>query len=121
MRNAQALAAGGRGARKTGERVDAARGNAPPKPSFKQTERQLEGKLEVDELLGIRSGAEEDLTRRLTEIGNTMGQLRDQIRKMPGKHPAGMYANFVRLKAELRGRDAERERRAGTPGPTHAR
>ena len=65
----------------------------------------------------MRCGAEEDLNRRLTEIGNTMGQLRDQIKKMPGKQPDGMYANFVRLKAELRVLDAELKRRAGTLVP----
>ena len=45
-------------------------------------------------------------------------ELRDQIRKMPGKQPDGMYANFVRLKAELRVLDAELKRRAGTLVPT---
>ncbi len=114
MRTAKDLASFEEESLKTVELVDAALGNAPAKLSFKQTERVLEGKLEVDELLGVRSGADDDLNRRLTEIGNTMGQLRDQIRKMPGKQPDGMYANFVRLKAELRVLDAELKRRAGT-------
>ncbi|MDP1829910.1 MAG: hypothetical protein Q8L48_42000 [Archangium sp.] len=114
MRDAKDLSSFEENALKTVELVDAALANAPVKLSFKQTERHLEGKLEVDELLGVRAGAEEDLNRRLTEIGNTMGQLRDQIRKMPGKQPDGMYANFVRLKAELRVLDAELKRRAGT-------
>lgn len=118
MRAAKDLAGFEEEALKSVEQVDAALGATPVKLSFKQMERQLEGKLEVDELLGIRSGAEEELTRRLTEIGNTMGQLRDQIRKMPGKQPDGMYANFVRLKAELRVLDAELKRRAGTLVPT---
>ena len=117
MRAAKDLAGFEEEALKTVELVDAALANAPVKLSFKQMERQLEGKVEVDELLGIRSGADEDLNRRLTEIGNTMGQLRDQIRKMPGKQPDGMYANFVRLKAELRVLDAELKRRAGTLTP----
>lgn len=118
MRNAKDLAGFEEDALKTIELVDAALGNAPTKLSFKQTERQLEGKVEVDELLGIRAGAEEDLTRRLTEIGNTMTQLRDQIRTMPGKQPDGMYSNFARLKAELRVLDSELKRRAGTLVPT---
>ena len=117
MREAKDLAGFEETALKTVEQVDAALGDKPVKLSFKQTERQLEGKLEVDELLGVRCGAEEDLNRRLTEIGNTMGQLRDQIKKMPGKQPDGMYANFVRLKAELRVLDAELKRRAGTLVP----
>ena len=114
MRNAADLAGFEAESLKTAELVDAALGNAPTKLSFKQTERQLEGKLEVDELLGIRSGVEEDLNRRLVEIGNTVSQLRDQIRNMPGKQPDGMYANFVRLKAELRVLESELKRRAGT-------
>ena len=114
MRDALDLSGFEENALKTVELVDAALANAPVKLSFKQTERHLEGKLEVDELLGVRAGSEDDLNRRLTEIGNTMGQLRDQIRKMPGKQPDGMYANFVRLKAELRVLDAELKRRAGT-------
>lgn len=118
MRNAKDLAGFEEDALKTVELVDAALGNAPTKLSFKQTERQLEGKVEVDELLGIRAGAEEDLNRRLTEIGNTMTQLRDQIRTMPGKQPDGMYSNFARLKAELRVLDAELKRRAGTLVPS---
>ena len=73
----------------------------------------MEGKFEVDELLAIRCGADDDLNCRFTEIGNTMNQLRDQIRKMPGKQPDGMYANFVRLKAELRVLDGEIKRRSG--------
>ncbi len=97
--------------------VDGALGATPVKLSFKQMERQLEGKLEVDELLVLRAGVEEDLRRRLAEIDRTMTQLRDQIRKMPGKQPDGMYANFVRLKAELRVLDAELQRRAGTLTP----
>jgi len=117
MRTAKDLAGFEEAALKSVEQVDAALGSTPVKLSFKQMERQLEGKLEVDELLGIRSGGDDDLNRRLTEIGNTMGQLRDQIRKMPGKQPDGMYANFVRLKAELRVLDAELKRRAGTLEP----
>lgn len=97
--------------------VDAALGTAPAKLSFKQMEKQLEGKLEVDELLLLRAGLDEDLKSRLAEIDRTMTQLRDQIRKMPGKQPDGMYANFVRLKAELRVLDAELQRRAGTLTP----
>lgn len=116
MRNAKDLAGFEEESLKIVEAIDVALTNAPSKLSFKQTERELEGKLEVDELLGIRSGADDDLNRRFEEIGNTMNMLREQIRKMPGKQPDGMYANFVRLKAELRVLDAEIKRRAGKLG-----
>jgi hypothetical protein len=81
--------------------------DSPRRLSFKQLERELEGKIEVDDLLLIAFSSEDELTRRMSEIGNTMGQLRDQIKRLPGKQPDGMYSNFVRLKAELRLLDAE--------------
>lgn len=120
MRAARDLAVFEEEALKTAAAIDAALGASPVKLSFKQLERQLEGKLEVDELLKVRAGGDDDLTRRLQEIDGTMGQLRDQIRKMPGKQPDGMYANFVRLKAELRVLDAELKRRAGTLKPPNS-
>lgn len=113
MRLSRDLAGFEEEALKTVELVDGALGNTPVKLSFKQMEKQLEGKLEVDELLAVRAGADDDLNRRLEEIGGTMGQLRDQIRKMPGKQPDGMYANFVRLKTELKVLDGELKRRSG--------
>jgi len=87
----------------------------PRKLSFKQMERELEGKLEVDELLLVRLSSDDELTRRLREIGSTMEQLRDQLKSRPGKQPDGMFANFVRLKAEVRVLDAELKRRAAQP------
>ena len=89
------------------------------KLSLKQLEKELEGKLEVDELFAIASGTDDELARRLEEIDGTMGQLRDQIRTRPGTQPDGMYANFVRLKAEVRVIDAELQaRKAGAARPT---
>jgi hypothetical protein len=120
MRAAKDLALFEEEALKTIALVDAALGSAPVKLSFKQMEKQLEGKLEVDDLLKLRAGTDDDLTRRLGEIDGTMSQLRDQIRKMPGKQPDGMYANFVRLKAELRVLDCELKRRAGTLKPANS-
>ncbi|MFZ5441733.1 MAG: hypothetical protein ACOZQL_17150 [Myxococcota bacterium] len=114
MRDAKDLAKFEEEALKTIEFVDATLASAPVKLSFKVMERQLEGKLEVDELLGIRVATDDALNARLQEIGATMGQLRDQIRAMPGKQPDGMYANFVRLKHELKVLDAELKRRAPT-------
>ena len=100
------------------EFVDAAFNPPPlqrPRLSFKQMEKLLEGKLEVDELLAIRCGPQDDLHKRFEEIGSTMSQLRAQIQKMPGKQPDGIYSNFVRLKAELRVIDAELRARGVTP------
>jgi hypothetical protein len=89
----------------------------PRRLSFKQMERELEGKLEVDELLLVRLSSEDEITRRLREIGSTMEQLRDQLKSRPGKQPDGMFSNFVRLKAELKVLDAELKRRSAQPAP----
>lgn len=82
--------------------------------SFKAMEKELEGKLEVDELIAVRAAADDELNRRLTEIGGSMEKLRDEIRAIPGTQPGGMYANFVRLKYELKLIDLEMKRRSGT-------
>jgi hypothetical protein len=87
----------------------------PRKLSFKQMERELEGKLEVHELILVRLSSDEELTRRLREIGSTMEQLRDQLKSRPGLQPDGMFSNFVRLKAEVRVLDAELKHRAAHP------
>lgn len=91
---------------------------AQPKPrrlSFKVLEKELEGKLDVDELLHVFTCDEPELHRRLKELGATMDNLRSQIVDRPGKQPDGMYANFVRLKAEARLIDAELKRRRQAP------
>ncbi len=84
----------------------------PARLSFKQMERQLEGKLEVHELLFVRAADDIELNRRLVEILAAMETLRAQLKSMPGKQPDGMYSNFVRLKGEARIIDAELKRRA---------
>ncbi|MDP1916038.1 MAG: hypothetical protein Q8L14_07325 [Myxococcales bacterium] len=87
----------------------------PRKLSFKVLEKDLEGRLEVDELFLISVSDDGELTRRLKEIGSTMESLRDQIRQLPGKQPSGMFNNFVRLKVELKVLDAELRRRSPAP------
>lgn len=84
------------------------------KLSFKQMEKELEGKLEVDELLMIASATDSEIERRLTELDQVLQQLRDQIRSRPGQRPDGMYSNFARFKAEARVLAAEKTRRSST-------
>ncbi|MCA3012709.1 MAG: hypothetical protein INH41_09970 [Myxococcaceae bacterium] len=86
----------------------------PRKLSFKVLERELEGKLEVDELFLIAVSDEGELTRRVKELSDSTESLREQLRKRPGRQPDGLYANFVRLKAELRVREAELRRRGSS-------
>ena len=83
--------------------------------SFKVLERELEGKLEVDELLALALATGDELGQRLQEIGSTMETLRAQVKSRPGARPDGMYSNYARLKAELRVVDGELKRRAARP------
>lgn len=84
---------------------------APKKLSFKQMEKELEGKLEVHELLLVLFSDDDELKQRLAEISRTLDSLRSQLKSIPGQKPDGMYANFARLKAEARVLTAELARR----------
>lgn len=84
---------------------------SPKRVSFKVLERELEGKLEVHELLRIRFATPDQIHDRLLELQGTMESLRLQLKSMPGAKPDGMYSNFARLKAETRVLSAELKRR----------
>lgn len=85
--------------------------------SFKVLERELEGKIDVDGLILFLLSSEEELAQRATEIGQTLERIRDEVKKMPGAKPDGMYSNFARLKAEARLIDGELKRRASASSP----
>jgi hypothetical protein len=85
--------------------------------SFKVLERELEGKIDVDGLILFLLSSEDELTQRAKEIGQTLDRLRDEVKKMPGAKPDGMYSNFARLKAEARLIDGELKRRARASSP----
>ena len=110
MRQATAVDALLTHARSVVEAVDRAT-QKPRRVSFKQMERELEGKVEIHELLKILFSDDEELISRLEEIGNTMDTIRGQLKSMPGAKPDGMYSNFTRLKAEARVLSAELTRR----------
>ena len=80
--------------------------------SFKVLERELEGKIDVDGLVLFLLSSDDELTQRAKDIGQTLERLRDEVKKMPGAKPDGMYSNFARLKAEARVIDGELKRRA---------
>lgn len=80
--------------------------------SFKVLERELEGKIDVDGLILFLLSSEDELAQRAKDIGQTLERLRDEVKKMPGAKPDGMYSNFARLKAEARLIDGELKRRA---------
>lgn len=115
MRTATAVDALLGHARSVVEAVDRAT-QKPRRVSFKQMERELEGKVEIHELLRILFSDDAELVARLKEIGNTMETIRGQLKSMPGAKPDGMYSNFTRLKAEARVLSAELTRRGVIPG-----
>jgi hypothetical protein len=80
--------------------------------SFKVLERELEGKIDVDGLIHFLLSSADELTPRAKDIGQTLERLREEVKKMPGAKPDGMYSNFARLKAEARLIDGELKRRA---------
>ena len=83
----------------------------PKKLSFKVMEKELEGKLEVHELLLTLFSDDAELKQRLSEVSRAMETLRAQLKSIPGQKPEGMYSNFARLKAEARVLTAELARR----------
>lgn len=80
--------------------------------SFKVLERELEGKIDVDGLILFLLSSEDELAQRAKEIGQTLERIREELKKMPGAKPDGLYSNFARLKAEARVIDGELKRRA---------
>lgn len=83
----------------------------PRRLSFKVLERELEGKLEVHELLLVLFMGESELRLRAGELGSTLESIKEQLKTTPGAKPDGLYSNYGRLKAELRVLEAETRRR----------
>lgn len=103
LRDAPDAAAQEQAARAVVALVDEALGVARPRRlSLRQLERELEGKLQVDEVLAIVGRSSEALLERLGQLTHAMEQIRGEVTTQPGPNPDGMYANFVRMKAEAR-------------------
>ncbi len=84
---------------------------APSAISLKLLERELDGRLEVDTMLSIRFAPNAELLARRERAGNTLDDLRLQMRALPAKQPGGIFSNFARVKVEKRVMDAEAQRR----------
>ncbi len=84
---------------------------APSAISLKLLERELDGRLEVDTMLSIRFASNAELLARRDRAGNTLEDLRLQMRSLPAKQPGGIFSNFARVKVEKRVMDAEARRR----------
>jgi hypothetical protein len=83
------------------------------KLSLKVLEKELEGRMAVDEILGILVCSDQELADRLGQVRGTIDRLREEIRGAPpGAQPSGLLWNFTRFKAERIVIEAEQRRRA---------
>jgi hypothetical protein len=84
---------------------------APSPVSLKALSKDLEGKIDLEVLLGVVLSSDEALTAREAQVTVSLDSLRAQLKQMPGHAPEGMLWNFARLKAERDLILAERRRR----------
>ncbi len=89
---------------------------APKKLSLRYADVELEGRMEVDALLGIFFCSAAELADRLLHVTRTLETLREQLRSLPGASPDGLFRNFGKLKLEIRLIEAERRRRSPPVG-----
>jgi hypothetical protein len=80
--------------------------------SLKRLEVDLEGRLELLDFLGMFFSTDEQMKKRIDEMGLSLEGLRAQLRSMPGAQPGGIFWNFGRLKLEKQIWEAELKRRA---------
>lgn len=89
---------------------------AAKKLSLEQLEDELEGRLEVDTLLGILFALDPELEKQREQVARTLESLRMQLRGLPGSSPEGLMWNFTRLKVEQKVIEAEQKRRTALRG-----
>lgn len=80
--------------------------------SFQAMEQRLEGKVELDVLLGLLLSDEAELRARAAEVVRALESLRAEVKALNTGQPSGAYFNYVRLKAEKSVIDAEISRRS---------
>lgn len=84
----------------------------PPRISLKALEEELEGRLNVDEVLSIFTSSDDELSARLASVRMTLETLRNELRAGgTGGQPTSLLWNFTRIKAERIVVEAERRRR----------
>lgn len=80
--------------------------------SFKALDKDLEGRLELDELLGLLFSTDDELNARLSEVKSSLENLRQELRTFMGVQPNALLWNFSRLKAERLIIEGEQRRRS---------
>jgi hypothetical protein len=84
----------------------------PPRISLKALESELEGRLNVDEILDILTSSDAELNARLTKVRLTLETIRNELRAGgTGGQPTSLLWNFTRIKAERIVIESERRRR----------
>lgn len=84
----------------------------PTRMSFKAMEKELEGRLDLDELLALLFSSDEELALRLVEVKSSLDNLRAELKAFMGVQPNALLWNFSRLKVERLLIEGEQRRRA---------
>lgn len=84
----------------------------PPRLSFKALEKDLQGRIDLDEMLVLLSSTDEELSARLVEVKSSLDNLRSELKAFMGAQPNALLWNFSRLKAERLIIEGEQRRRA---------
>ncbi len=83
-----------------------------PRISLKALESELEGRLNVDEILSILTSSNDELNTRLAGVRMALETIRNELRAGgTGGQPTSLLWNFTRIKAERIVIEAERRRR----------
>ncbi len=82
-----------------------------PPLSLKALDKDLEGRLELDEVLNLLFSTSDELAARLSEVKSSLENLRLELRTHMGMQPNALLWNFSRLKAERVMIEGEQRRR----------
>lgn len=83
----------------------------PQRASLKVAEKELEGHLDVGELLEVLFASDEELASREDELNKVIEDMRQVLKAVTGGRADGSYGNWSRFKAKQRLLVAERKRR----------
>lgn len=84
---------------------------SPRRLSLKGLQRELDGKLDVEDVLKVVLAGVPELEQRLAELAPILTKQKEQFSQMGRSKADGLYLNYARLKAERRLIEGELERR----------
>jgi len=97
------------------DRVDLALSSPPSDISLKVLEEELEGRLDLPEVISMLTASNEELGTRLASVRESLETIRSELRAGgTGGQPTSLLWNFTRVKAERILLESERRRRGLT-------